>query len=74
MRKESKWEPRIDLRPNDVLPMVSRPHNAFELVNAGSVKFSNVKVSFSGNRSDYGLVINNEASELSGSIVEEPGA
>ena len=73
MRKESKWEPRIDLRPNDVLPMVSRPHNAFELVNAGSVRFSNVKVSFSGNRSDYGLVINNEASELSGSIVEEPG-
>jgi len=41
---ESPWPPRIDLRPNDVLPVINRPTNAFEIVNSDAVTVAEVSI------------------------------
>jgi len=70
MKKQSKWEPRIDLRPNDVEPFVLRKHNAFEIVNSQSVRFKNTKLSYV-NKNDFGQeVIHAENSTFSGEVEE----
>lgn len=40
----SKWNHRIDLKPNDLLPMVERPHNAFEAVKVSDVAIDNLEI------------------------------
>lgn len=51
----SKWPHRIDLRPNDIEPMIQRPHNAFEAVNVSGVSVAGLEISFnSDSRSEYG--------------------
>lgn len=37
MKKESKWDSRIDLRPNGIVQVLHRKHNAFEIVNTKNV-------------------------------------
>jgi hypothetical protein len=39
----SKWPHRIDLRPNDIEPMIERPHNAFEAVKIANLKLKNYR-------------------------------
>ena len=73
MRRESEWEPRVDLRPNDVQPVVRRPHNAFELVNAGTLSFSHVEVLFDGDRDWFGELIFKANCRLVGSPEEVGG-
>ncbi len=41
---QSKWNHRIDLKPNDLLPVVERPHNAFEAVNVSDIEVDNLKI------------------------------
>jgi hypothetical protein len=62
MSKESKWPSRIDLRPNDVLPMVERLHNALEIVNVEGLKVVDSTISWDGTRSEYQNAINQENS------------
>jgi polygalacturonase len=55
MQKESKWEPRIDLRPNAIEPVLHRKHNAFEIFNATNIELDNCTVIWDSNsRSQYG--------------------
>lgn len=55
MQKESKWEPRIDLRPNAIEPVLHRKHNAFEIFNATNIELDNCTVIWdSDSRSQYG--------------------
>jgi hypothetical protein len=44
MQKESKWEPRIDLRPNGIESVLHRKHNAFEIFNATNVTLDHCSV------------------------------
>lgn len=70
--QHSPWPHRIDLRPNDVLPTVNRPHNAFDIFNSGGVTLSNVQVLWDQkSRDNYGEAIRSEESEvaISGLIV-----
>jgi len=54
----SKWPPRIDLRPNDIQPMVERAHNAFEAVRVSNLSVENLSIAWdSDSRKDYGLAI-----------------
>jgi polygalacturonase len=51
----SKWPHRIDLRPNDILPVVERPHNAFEAVNVSNVSVTRLEVEWDNeSRNRYG--------------------
>jgi polygalacturonase len=51
----SKWPHRIDLRPNDILPVVERPHNAFEAVNVSNVSVTGLEVEWDNqSRNRYG--------------------
>ena len=55
MQKESKWEPRIDLRPNGIESVLHRKHNAFEIFNATNVTLDHCSVIWDGNtRLQYG--------------------
>jgi len=55
MQKESKWEPRIDLRPNGIESMLHRKHNAFEIFNATNVTLDHCSVIWDGaTRMQYG--------------------
>ena len=66
---KSKWESRIDLRPNDIIPVVLRPHNAIEIINCDGVSLDNVKVIWGkDSRSQYGELIKDENS--SGTLVK----
>jgi polygalacturonase len=68
MDKQSKWEPRIDLRPNDLEPFVFRKHCAFEIVNAESVQFKDTRVSYV-NKEDFGQqVVNAVDSTVTGEV------
>jgi polygalacturonase len=68
MEKQSKWQPRIDLRPNDIEPFVHRKHSAFEVVNSESVHFTKTNVSYT-NREDFGeLVVNAKDSSVLGDV------
>ena len=55
MQKESKWDPRIDLRPNDIEQVLYRKHNAFEIFNATNIELDNCTVIWdSSTRLQYG--------------------
>jgi len=54
----SKWPHRIDLRPNDVVPMVERPHNAFEAVNVSDITVNGLSIEWDKqSRKNYGDAI-----------------
>ncbi len=56
--KTSKWPARIDLRPNDLTPVVERSANAFELVNCKNVSITNSRVIWDqATREDYADLI-----------------
>jgi hypothetical protein len=58
IQKESKWEPRIDLRPNGIESVLHRKHNAFEVFNATNVQLDNCTVIWdSPTRLQYGEAI-----------------
>jgi hypothetical protein len=51
----SKWPHRIDLRPNDISPVVERPHNAFEAVNVSTVSMTGLEIEWDEkSRPSYG--------------------
>ena len=51
----SKWPHRIDLRPNDITPVVERPHNAFEAVNVSAITVNGLEINWDrDSRKDYG--------------------
>ena len=51
----SKWPHRIDLRPNDISPVVERPHNAFEAVNVSTVSMTGLEIKWDEkSRPSYG--------------------
>jgi polygalacturonase len=55
MQKESKWDSRIDLRPNDIEQVIYRKHNAFEIFNATNIELDNCSVIWdSSTRLQYG--------------------
>lgn len=55
MQKESKWDSRIDLRPNDIEQVLYRKHNAFEVFNATNIELDNCSVIWdSATRLQYG--------------------
>jgi hypothetical protein len=59
----SKWPARIDLRPNDITPVIERPHNAFEAVNVSSVSVNGLEIEWdSDSRDSYGVAVNVENS------------
>jgi hypothetical protein len=65
LEQHSPWMHRIDLRPNDVLPVVNRPHNAFDIVNSDTVTLTNVDVVWEqGIRDTCGAVVKSEKSEV----------
>jgi hypothetical protein len=54
----SKWPHRIDLRPNDIEPIVERPHNAFEAVNVSGLVIEGLEIKWdSSSRNSYGEAI-----------------
>lgn len=57
----SKWDHRIDLRPNDIQNFVERPHSAIEAVNCTNVTFEGCEVIWDkGSREKYGQLIHAE--------------
>jgi len=58
MQKESKWAPRIDLRPNAMDPVIHRKHNAFEIFNASNINLDNCTVIWDqASRAEYGQAV-----------------
>ena len=58
----SKWDHRIDLRPNDIQNFVERPHCAIEVVNSTNVRFEGCEVTWDkGSRKKYGQLIHTES-------------
>lgn len=51
--RRSKWPSRIDLRPNDIIPIVERAHNAFEIMNCQNVLLSDCSVQWDSSRAEY---------------------
>jgi hypothetical protein len=63
MQKESKWESRIDLRPNGIESVLHRKHNGFEIFNATDVVLDNCSVTWQkSSREHYGDAIVEENS------------
>lgn len=62
MSKESKWPARIDLRPNDVVPVVERSHNALEIVNVDGLSVIDSSVIWDDTRNEYLNKVNQENS------------
>jgi hypothetical protein len=57
----SKWDHRIDLRPNDIQNFVERAHNAVEAVNCTGVKFQSCEVVWDkSSREKYGELVHAE--------------
>jgi hypothetical protein len=55
---KSKWPHRIDLRPNDIEPIVERPHNAFEAVNVSCLVVEGLEIKWdSVSRDSYGVAV-----------------
>jgi hypothetical protein len=55
---KSKWPHRIDLRPNDIEPILERPHNAFEAVNVSGLSIEGLAIQWdSKSRKDYGVAV-----------------
>ena len=48
----SKWQPRVDLRPNGEKDFLREPHSALTLINAESVSISNSTISWSDTTRD----------------------
>lgn len=66
MRSSSRWPHRIDLRPNDVVPIVERPHNGFDVVFAHDVKIDSSSLSWEfKDRSHFGALMSNVDSYIS---------
>jgi polygalacturonase len=58
MQKESKWAPRIDLRPNAIEPVIHRKHNAFEIFNSSDINLDNCTVIWDqASRAEYGQAV-----------------
>jgi polygalacturonase len=58
VKKQSKWEPRIDLRPNGIEQVLHRKHNGFEVVNTSNLTIENCKLTWDGDsRTAYGEAI-----------------
>lgn len=56
--KKSKWPARIDLRPNDLTPVIERRANAFELANCKNLSITDSKVIWDpATRQEYGDLI-----------------
>lgn len=54
----SKWPHRIDLRPNDIEPIIERPHNAFEAVNISGLVIDGLEINWdSASRDFYGEAV-----------------
>jgi hypothetical protein len=62
MRKESKWPSRIDLRPNDIVPMIERLHNGIEIVNVEGLKVIDSTISWDETRNYYLNAVSEENS------------
>lgn len=59
--RRSKWEHRIDLRPNSIQDFVEKPHNAIEITNASDVTLENVTVNWtSDSRQEYGVALHSK--------------
>ena len=59
----SKWDHRIDLRPNDIQNFVERAHNAVEAVNCTGVRFEGCEVIWDkSSREKYGELVHSEGS------------
>ena len=59
--QRSKWNHRIDLRPNDITNFVERPHCAIEAVNCTNVIFENREVIWeASSREKYGELVHSE--------------
>lgn len=57
----SKWPHRIDLRPNDLQPVIERPHNAFEAVNVSGLTVAGLKIEWDEkSRENYGVAVHAE--------------
>jgi hypothetical protein len=63
LEKSSKWDSRIDLRPNGIVSVLHRKHNGFEVVNTTDLTLDNCRVIFDGaSRDQYGAAIYQEGS------------
>jgi hypothetical protein len=49
MDKQSKWDSRIDLRPNGIESVLHRKHYAFEIFNTTDVALDNCRVIWNEN-------------------------
>ena len=59
--KRSKWDHRIDLRPNDIQSFVERPHSAIEAVNCTNVTFEGCEIQWDkDSRAAYGPLVHSE--------------
>jgi len=64
MKKQSKWDSRIDLRPNGIEQVLHRKHNGFEVVNTSNLTMENCTVTWeSSSRDVYGDAILDQGSE-----------
>ena len=58
---QSKWDHRIDLRPNDIQNFVERPHCAIEAVNCTNVRFTDSEVIWDlRSREKYGQLMHTQ--------------
>ena len=58
MDKQSKWDSRIDLRPNGIESVLHRKHNAFEIFNTTDVSIAGCTVTWSAeDRHEYGELV-----------------
>jgi polygalacturonase len=58
MDKQSKWDSRIDLRPNGIKSVIHRKHNAIEVFNTTDVSFENCTVIWDkSTRNQYGELL-----------------
>lgn len=61
--KQSKWDPRIDLRPNGIESVLYRSHNAFEVFNVDGITLENCTVIWDEQtRDEYGYAFVEEGS------------
>jgi hypothetical protein len=54
MHTPREWPSRIDLRPNDVSPVVNRAHNAIEIVNCQRVTIENCSITWDETKGAFG--------------------
>jgi polygalacturonase len=60
--QRSKWDHRIDLRPNDIQNFVERPHSAIEAVNCTNVTFTECEIIWDKvSRDKYGELVEAES-------------